>query len=203
VSTVIAQPEPSLEEFVRDDVYQALIEQGFKHDQANAAARTAAGVTFSEVFKSALEWANNARRGFRVVPKPSQPKPKKESLMQTQTAAVKTNGHAPATLRTCKCGCGETVPTENRFAYIQGHLKRAKPAANTEKCHCGRPLGHTGKHVGGKAAPAKPAPVVSAAPPVSARVSLEVTEAQLNQFLVKLSLDDKQRLANYFLQTAE
>jgi hypothetical protein len=161
---------------------------------------------FPEVFKSALEWANNARRGFRVVPKQSQPTPKpkkKEAPMQAQTVAVKTNGHAPATLRTCKCGCGENVPAENRFAYIQGHLKRAKSPVSTEKCHCGRPLGHTGKHVGGKAAPAKPAPVVSVAPPVSTRVSLEVTEAQLNQFLVKLSLEDKQRLANYFLQSAE
>lgn len=107
MSTVIAQPDSSLDQIVREDVYDALIDQGFKRDQAENASRCATGVTFSEVFKSALEWANNARRGFRVVTKPQptpKSKPKKESPMQTQIAAVKTNGHAPVTSRTCKCG---------------------------------------------------------------------------------------------------
>ena len=35
------------------------------------------------------------------------------------------------------------------------------------------------------------------------RIALGVTEAQLNSFLVRLSLEDKQRLANYYLATTE
>jgi hypothetical protein len=144
----------------------------------------------------------------------SAPKPqlitRKEAPMQTQPAPAptpKTNGHTPALAqRLCKCGCGESVPPFQRFAYIAGHMKRggkkaATKAATREKCACGRPLGHTGRHIGGQRAASVNSP--SAAPPVAARVSLAVTEAQLNLFLVRLSLDEKQRLANYFLETAE
>lgn len=133
--------------------------------------------------------------------------PAKEPPMQTQTA--KPNGHAPAiAARICKCGCGETVPTENRFSFINGHRTK-KPSRRTAKakakelCGCGRELPHGGRCEFRRNAAAKGTSAISAAPPVAARVALEVTEAQLNQFLVRLSLEDKQRLANHFLQTAE
>jgi hypothetical protein len=192
---------------VREDVYSHSSSKVSSTTRRTNAARSAIGVTFSEVFKSALEWANNARRGFRVVPKQSQPTPKlklkKEAPMQAanrrrenQRPCARNSPHLQMRLRR-KRSRRESLRLHSRAPETR------KAPVSTEKCHCGRPLGHTGKHVGGKAAPAKPAPVVSVAPPVSTRVSLEVTEAQLNQFLVKLSLEDKQRLANYFLQSAE
>jgi hypothetical protein len=166
-------------EDVKDDAIQGLVDHGFRRSQAEAAVERAPGSTFSEIYKSALEWL---RQGKGV-------------SMQTPTIATsKPNGHVPKTLRICKCGCGETVPAENRFSYIHGHLKRA--ARDSVKA---RPVVKLKKN--------KPEPNVEIlAPPQqqdSPRVTLAVTEAQLNQFLVRLSLDEKQRLANYFLQTVE
>jgi hypothetical protein len=112
--------------------------------------------------------------------------------MQTQVATAKPNGHTAQ--RFCKCGCGDVVPAENRFSYINGHRGRAA---------------HGKAHAPVKRAYKKRktrVEIVDAPPqqqPDSPRVNLAVTEAQLNQFLVRLSLDDKQRLANYFLQIAD
>jgi hypothetical protein len=203
VSTQPQTATPSLEQFVRDDVIEALMGEGFTRSQAEAGAACGAGITFSELFRSSLNWLMGQRRNGRPMVAP-----KKESPVQTQTASIaKPNGHHAASLRICKCGCGEEVPAANRFSYINGHRSRKILAVKERvegkaKCGCGRPLPHRGLCEFRRTA--KAAPVAEAsAPPVAARVALEVTEAQLNQFLVKLSLADKQRLANHFLQTAE
>lgn len=153
----------------------------------------------------------NSRPSVAPAPKPQLITRKETSMPAAQPAPAKVNGHTPTIAeRLCKCGCGENVPPFQRFAYIKGHMKRGEgkkvaKIATKEKCACGRPLGHTGRHVGG-VKPATGTTVAnnpSAAPPVAARVSLAVTEAQLNLFLVRLSIEEKQRLANYFLETAE
>ena len=59
-------------------------------------------------------------------PPPTIPAPEEAPRMQsaTTTSTQKTNGHAPAGVRLCKCGCGATVPATNRFNFIRGHMKR-------------------------------------------------------------------------------
>jgi hypothetical protein len=119
----------------------------------------------------------------------------------TTTSTQKTNGHAPGT-RFCKCNCGGTVPAANRFNYIKGHMKRKSatkrgPYKTKMRKAAREAHGETPAPVA-----ATPAPVASLELSVdSQRVALQVTEAQLNQFLVKLTFAEKQHLANYYLRS--
>lgn len=119
----------------------------------------------------------------------------------TTTSTQKTNGHAPAGVRLCKCGCGATVPATNRFNFIRGHMKRksakrgSRGPYNTKK---------RAKEPRSEAVPpvlAIPAPSASAERQAELpRVALQVTEAQLDQYFVKLPFEDKQWLANRYLR---
>jgi hypothetical protein len=199
-------PQPTsnaLEQFVRDDVIEALMGEGFTRSQAESGAASGSGVTFSELFKTSLNWLMVARRNGRPIA--NSPVPKKEPPMQTQQTSPKTNGHAPAAIVEKRCAgykkdCGKVIGSR---------------AALCSTCYANKKYAEKYSAAArGKTTPAPKVPkvakrgsdrveILDAAPPVAARVSLEVTEAQLNQFLVKLSLNDKQRLANHFLQSAE
>lgn len=93
----------------------------------------------------------------------------------------------PETLaRLCKCGCGDPVPPENRYAFIKGHMsKRPKNGAKTTKPAVkARTNGHAtvvGANGNGKLA------------------TLRLSEPQLNQFLLGLPFEIKERLANDYL----
>lgn len=131
--------------------------------------------------------------------------------MATATASPKTNGHQaalpPVDLRACKCGCNGRVPSDARFSYLPGHMKRhhqQKSAAGRvekpAKKKRGRPRkvvtvapGDAIRRIGAVALPGVP-PGFNLG-----RVTLEVTEPQLDRFLTGLPLSAKQTLANYYL----
>jgi hypothetical protein len=128
--------------------------------------------------------------------------PARKDSMQTQT---KTNGHAPdaAAPRLCKCGCGEVVPAENRFSYVKGHMTRKSKATAAPKAKLGRPK---------KIRASETAPDFRARAPE--RLTLHVTEPQLNSYLVKLDVNWKDfvqglpaklklEIANAYLQQSE
>jgi len=125
VSTAMPQPSTSpLDGLVREDVIDALLDQKFSRDVAEAAVQGASGVTFSEIYRSALDWLNLRKNNSHKLTVSLPAKPTKEKLVvQTQTSSSKATGHAPSA-RICKCGCGEPVPAENRFSYINGHRSR-------------------------------------------------------------------------------
>ena len=65
---------------------------------------------------------------------------------------------------------------------------------SAELCYCGRPAGHTGRHKGSSVARSKLVDIAQ-----SKRVSLQVTESQLNQLILSWPLDKKVRLVNLLL----
>ena len=187
---------PSLEEFVRDDVIEALMGEGFSRTQAEQTFARGTGVTFSDLFKTSLNWLTRQRSGYRSIPTSA---PRKESpIPEVQPTTAKPNGHAPAK-RYCagyERECGQVLRDRNtsglcarcyaRKSYHDNKGLKSKPTKTAQK-------------------PAKSAAAESpaSAPPLASRVTLEVTEGQLDQFLVRLPLEDKQRLANHYLQLAE
>ncbi|MCU1338808.1 MAG: hypothetical protein JWO19_4389 [Bryobacterales bacterium] len=132
----------------------------------------------------------------------------KESPMQ-QVSVSKTNGHGPVVVSEKRCAgfereCTEMLGQLNRTGLCSACYARKKYAEKYSAAARGKT---TPKKL---AKPARRAAkdvveILDAPPPHldSPRVTLAVTEPQLNQFLVRLSLAEKQRLANYFLQTAE
>lgn len=144
---------------------------------------------------SSLTKLRPAKRTAAVVPAPPgpSPNPKKEPSME----------------RFCKCKCGGVVPASSRFSYLPGHMKRngkSAAAPPSIKRKVGRPRNNaTNGH--GDARPANGhAPINGNGHDVStngnrATVGLQVTEPQLNRFLLGLPLDRKQFLANYHLRS--
>ena len=138
------------------------------------------------------------------LPKPKRPAmapAPKESIVQTQ----KLNGHVAASVppRLCKCGCGQVVPAENRFSYVKGHMTRKSKATAAPKAKLGRPT---------KIRASETAPDFRARAPE--RLTLHVTEPQLNSYLVKLDVNWKDfvqglpaklklEIANAYLQQSE
>jgi hypothetical protein len=129
-----------------------------------------------------------------ITPPLKRVKPSKESPVQT----AKSNGAAdphPLAARLCKCGCDEVVPAGSRFSYVLGHMKRRKSAT------AGKPRGPYKKKKRGRP-PAKgaapedhgvlpPAGAIAIARestplPACERVAIQVSEAQLSDFLSKL-----------------
>jgi hypothetical protein len=163
------------------------LERGIR---ALAKSLLASGLSESEVRGALRNQGYSPRAVDAVLPKPSPappPAPKGKTKMHT---AVKSNGQAadPPAVRLCKCDCGQVVPAENRFAYIKGHMKRARWGVAAPKAKRRRPrkisvvpaAGMLSKRATEIAAP------VPAAPP---RHALEVTEAQLDRFLERLQIE--------------
>jgi len=137
-----------------------------------------------------------------------------------QTAA-KANGAAdphPPAVRLCKCGCGEVVPADFRFSYLKGHMKArnnphaSKPRGPYKKKKRGRPekLATVEQSIAANTAIAIERE--STPPSACARISIQVSEAQLSDFLSKLPefagytehlaplpIGLKQRLVNLYL----
>lgn len=165
-------------EEIRDDVADALRDQGYKPNQAKAAAASALGDTFSEMFKSALEWLHKARSSGQLE--------RTNTMKQKQPAG----GASPKLCPGYERECG-------------GPLRPRNTSGLCTKCYARKMYHQRNGKASRKPAKASARRVSISTVVNHARVALEVTEAQLDQFLTRLPLQEKLRLANHYLQFSE
>jgi hypothetical protein len=188
---------------VRQDVAESLVDQGYSLAAARTAADGAAGSTFSEVFRSALERVTEQRRtnGARLSGLTAGP---------AVTSAAPAN-HKPVERATKATKATTTEATGKTIRETKAALRETKPSASETKCGCGRPRSHRGPcqfrrdQARAKALPL-PVPEKNSSPETSERNSdpaplatLHVNEDQLNRFLTGLPLAEKERLAQQWL----
>lgn len=179
-SVATADPAPHIpitEDEIREDVAAALVDQGYSRTVAKSASIAARGDSFFEMFKSALEFVGRARSTGRPIDIN-----RERETMKPETAAA-----GRKTCRGFEKECDEPLDQLNRSGLCR-------------RCY-GRKHYHE-KH--GEKSTRKPAAarrrVVQASKVIDReRVALEVTESQLDRFLTKLPIADKQMLANYYL----
>jgi len=68
-------------------------------------------------------------------------------------------------------------------------------SASADLCYCGRPAGHTGRHKNSSLGLSKTATAVAP----SKRVSIQLTEAQLNKLILSWPIEQKAQLVNLIL----
>lgn len=118
------------------------------------------------------------------------------SEVQPSLTTTKSNGHAPIAApaktgkRLCKCKCGGEVPASSRFAYLKGHMLRRGAVKQKAKFAAA---------TAAAIALPEPSPQVKE----QRRCVLEVSESQLNKFLIDLPFEKKQQLANYYLRNED
>lgn len=163
-------------EDLRDDAIAGLVDQGYSRTEATAAVGRSSSTDFSGLFRDGLEWLSSRRatgqeRGISI---PIKEKPK----MKT----------AKPEARICR-------------GYERDCKNELTPRNTTGLCSAcyARKGYHDRKPKGSKKSAVRR--VVNATPPAVDRqiVSIHVDEAQLNRFLVGLSLLDKQTLVQTWL----
>jgi hypothetical protein len=118
----------------------------------------------------------------------------------------------------CACGCGTQLKPDSVWDYVRGHKTQAGKKKRLCGCGCGAPLvnrhpyikGHNpGATKGPKKADARkphPTPPRNSSSkieaPESGAATLHVTESHLNNFLLKLSLDEKTAIVQRHLEGA-
>ena len=184
---VVATEEPIariLDREAREDVAAALVEQGFSLCQAKDASIAARGGSFTELFKSALEFVGRARANGIEQARSSRREIKKN--METKSSAEE-----PKICRGYEKECDEPLDSKNR----SGLCRRCYGRMHYHKKH--------GNKSTRKPAAARRARVQASKVIDRERVALEVTEAQLDRFLTKLPIETKQSLANHYLNNLD
>lgn len=164
VSPAVSNLDPGALEITEADRLPAI--------RSPAAAR---GESFSELFRSALEFVRSARANGREVEMKETEAPEAAGKIcpgyKDPCGAVLRPGNRTGLCVNCKA----------RKRYAQAHKKQVLGPRK-------------------KVARPRPGRKVAAPAPASPRVSLEVTSEQLDRFLTQLPLEEKLQLANHYLK---
>lgn len=171
------------EEEIRDEVAAALVDQGYSPKKAKAASLAARGNCFSDLFKSGLDFI---RQSYST-PSVMLSRPIERETMKFETPAADEVRFCPGYKRTC----GEPLAKMNRSGLCK-------------KCYGNKQYHDRGKNQRAAARNSKSSKRSKSSSPAPkvvdvGRYVLEVTEEQLDRFLTKLPIVDKQMLANYYL----